>query len=64
MKAAGLAYSGRMGFVDTRMYWKLNHMVVPKGQALKCNDCHGPKGRMDWKDLGYPNDPARKPRKG
>lgn len=59
MKAAGLAYSGKMGFVDTRMYWKVNHMVVPKGQALKCNDCHGPKGRMDWQALGYPEDPGR-----
>ena len=35
------------------MYWKVNHMVVPKADALKCNDCHGQNGRLDWKALGY-----------
>ena len=38
------------------MYWKVNHMVVPKGNALKCNDCHGG-NRLDWKALGYSGDP-------
>jgi hypothetical protein len=37
----------------------VNHMVVPKSQALKCNDCHGAKGRMDWQALGYSGDPRR-----
>jgi len=57
MKAAGLDYSGQYGFAPTDMYWKVNHMVVPKAQALKCNDCHGKDGRMDWKTLGYAGDP-------
>ena len=57
MKAAGLQYSGKYGWVETDMYWKVNHMVVPKEQALKCNDCHGAGGRMDWKALGYAGDP-------
>jgi len=57
MKAAGLEYSGKYGWVETDMYWKVNHMVVPKEQALKCNDCHGAGGRMDWKALGYAGDP-------
>ncbi|MEF9996087.1 MAG: tetrathionate reductase family octaheme c-type cytochrome [Burkholderiaceae bacterium] len=58
MQAAGLpAYSGKLGFVETDMVWKVNHMVVPKQQALSCNECHSPKGLMDWKALGYAGDP-------
>jgi octaheme c-type cytochrome (tetrathionate reductase family) len=60
MAAAGLPYSGKYGSVETDMYWKVNHMVVPKGKALKCNDCHGEKGRLDWKALGYDGDPQKK----
>jgi mono/diheme cytochrome c family protein len=36
------------------------HEVQPKAQALKCADCHGPGGRLDWKALGYPGDPRAK----
>ena len=57
MKAAGQPYSGKYGFVETSMVWPVNHMVVPKAKALKCDDCHGGKGRMDWKVLGYKGDP-------
>lgn len=57
MKAANLNYSGQFGWVETDMYWRVNHMVVPKGGALGCNDCHGAKGRLDWKALGYAGDP-------
>ncbi len=57
MQAAGLSYSGQHGFALTDMYWKVNHMVVPKGEALKCNDCHGKGGRLDWNALGYAGDP-------
>jgi octaheme c-type cytochrome (tetrathionate reductase family) len=57
MTAAGLPYSGRYGFAPTVMYWKVNHMVTPKQQALACDDCHRPGGRMDWKALGYAGDP-------
>jgi len=57
MKVAGQEYSGQYGFAPTDMYWKVNHMVVPKAEALKCNDCHGKDGRMDWKALGYTGDP-------
>ncbi|MBN1406284.1 MAG: tetrathionate reductase family octaheme c-type cytochrome [Calditrichaceae bacterium] len=58
MKAAGLEYSGKYGWIETEMYWKLNHMVSPKEDALKCTDCHG-KGdnrRIDWERLGYKGD--------
>jgi octaheme c-type cytochrome (tetrathionate reductase family) len=60
MKTAGLPYSGKFGFAETDMYWKVNHMVAPKTGALKCNDCHAKGGRMDWKALGYKGDPSKK----
>ena len=59
MKTAGLEYSGKFDWVETDMYWKVNHMVVPKTQALKCTSCHGANGRMDWKALGYEGDPMK-----
>lgn len=40
MKAAGQPYSGKLGFAKTRMYWAINHEVVPAKQALSCADCH------------------------
>ncbi|HZY03313.1 MAG TPA: tetrathionate reductase family octaheme c-type cytochrome [Anaeromyxobacteraceae bacterium] len=60
MKVAGVPYSGKMGWVETDMYWKVNHMVVPRQKALRCDDCHGDEGRLDWKALGYPGDPRKK----
>lgn len=54
----GQAYSGHYGFTETQMLWPLSHMVAPKEKALQCMDCHGPDGRMDFKALGYPGDPA------
>ena len=60
MKTAGLQYTGPVGWVETDMYWKANHMVVPKSRALGCNDCHGPNGRLDWKALGYPDNPFKR----
>ena len=35
-----LPYSGNYDFVETEMYWPLNHMVAPKEQSLSCKDCH------------------------
>jgi hypothetical protein len=57
MKAAGLPYSGKFGWIETSMVWPVNHMVSPKEKALRCADCHGEKGRLDWKALGYKGDP-------
>jgi octaheme c-type cytochrome (tetrathionate reductase family) len=59
MAATGLAYSGSYGFVETRMFWRINHMVTPKDQALKCTDCHSKNGRLNWKELGYKGDPQK-----
>jgi octaheme c-type cytochrome (tetrathionate reductase family) len=61
MASVNLAYSGNYAFVETAMYWPVNHMVVPAEDALKCTACHTKKGtgRLDWKALGYPGDPMK-----
>jgi hypothetical protein len=38
-------------------YMGIYHEVQPASQALECLECHGPRGRMDWKALGYRGDP-------
>lgn len=40
MDYVGLPYSGHFDFIETEMYWPLNHMVSPADQSLKCIDCH------------------------
>ncbi len=40
MKSVGLPYSGNYDFVETEMYWPINHMVAPKEEALSCEACH------------------------
>lgn len=40
MRIVGLPYSGEYDFVDTEMYWPLNHMVAPKDQTVGCAECH------------------------
>lgn len=40
MKDVGLPFSGNYKFVNTEMYWPINHMVAPANQALSCNECH------------------------
>ena len=61
-EASGLPYSGEYGFAETIMYWRINHMVAPKEEALTCLECHGDQGRMDWKELGYKGDPMSNPK--
>jgi len=48
MDYVGLPYSGHFGFIETEMYWPLNHMVAPANQSLSCTDCHtrSEKGRL------------------
>lgn len=62
MKAVNLDFSGEVGFVETEMYWPINHMVMTADNALKCTSCHGKKGehRLNWKKLGYTDDPMKK----
>lgn len=58
-KNAGIDYSGKYTWAETEMYWKINHMVAPKEDALGCGDCHSKKHktRFNWKALGYEGDP-------
>ncbi|KAA3614149.1 MAG: tetrathionate reductase family octaheme c-type cytochrome [Calditrichaeota bacterium] len=58
MKGTGFAYSGKYEFVETEMYWRVNHEVISGENALSCLSCHGDNGRMDWEALGYKNNPA------
>ncbi len=59
MEANGLEFSGEYGFTKTETYWPINHMVSPADKALRCKDCHGNNGRLDWKALGYAGDPKK-----
>ncbi|MBU8872077.1 MAG: tetrathionate reductase family octaheme c-type cytochrome [Gemmatimonadales bacterium] len=58
----GMEFSGEYGFAPTVAWWKINHMVAPADQALKCKACHptAGNGRMDWSALGYDGDPMHK----
>ncbi|GAB6281991.1 MAG: tetrathionate reductase family octaheme c-type cytochrome [Ignavibacterium sp.] len=40
MKEVGLPFSGKYSFIETEMYWNINHMVAPKENAVQCNECH------------------------
>ena len=46
-------------FVEAERYMGIFHGVAPKEKALKCNDCHSEKGRIDFKALGYKGDPMK-----
>lgn len=62
MKAVGLEFSDSVGFIETEMFWPINHMVMSADNALKCTTCHGKGGEhlLDWKRLGYTGDPIKK----
>lgn len=61
MEKVGLEFSGEVEFIETEMYWPLNHMVAPADEAVKCIECHGVKEgkRLDLKSLGYSEDPMK-----
>lgn len=42
-----LRYSGEYDFVDTRMYWPVNHMVAPAEGSLGCAQCHAQDARLE-----------------
>ncbi|MCK5221804.1 MAG: cytochrome C, partial [Candidatus Aminicenantes bacterium] len=46
MKYAGKPFSGKIDFIETKMYWPISHMVSPKEDALKCSECHSRNGRL------------------
>jgi hypothetical protein len=41
----------------TSRYMGIFHEVQPASRALSCLECHSPRGRLDWKSLGYDGDP-------
>ena len=47
MKASGAPFSGKVDFINTEMSWPITHMVAPKGDAVRCNECHARGGRLD-----------------
>lgn len=61
MESVNLEYSGQYDFIETEMYWPINHMVAPADNSLSCTSCHGKKGkkRLDWEKLGYDTDPMK-----
>ncbi len=61
MTELDLDYSGKYGFVETEMYWPINHMVAPASKSLRCTACHSRNAskRLDWEKLGYKDDPMR-----
>ncbi len=62
MKYLNLEFSGNVDFIETKMYWPINHSVMSADNALKCTACHGKggEGLLKWKELGYPDDPIKK----
>ena len=46
MTEAGMPFSGEFGFIETRSYWPVTHMVAPKEDSLKCDACHSRQGRL------------------
>ena len=40
MQAANLPYSGKYEWKATWMYWRIEHEVMPKEDALSCVQCH------------------------
>ncbi|NQT97631.1 MAG: tetrathionate reductase family octaheme c-type cytochrome [Candidatus Marinimicrobia bacterium] len=40
MERVGLPFSGDYDFIETVMFWPINHMVSPKEQSVGCAECH------------------------
>lgn len=52
MDTLGAPYSGQYDWVETQMMWPISHMVAPAANALACEACHVPNGRLAG--LGLP----------
>ena len=62
MQELNLKFSGNMDFIETKMYRPINHLVMSSDNALECTTCHGKGGDhlLNWKALGYPDDPIKR----
>jgi octaheme c-type cytochrome (tetrathionate reductase family) len=47
MKSINMPYSGEYNFIETHMFWPINHMVAPVEESLQCIDCHSRNGRLE-----------------
>lgn len=55
---SGTPYSGQWEPFTETVYFSNNHQVAPAAQALRCQDCHSAEGRLDFAELGYPDEMA------
>ena len=46
MANRGAPFSGKVDFIKTEMYWRINHMVAPRAGTLKCEECHTKTGNL------------------
>ncbi len=46
MQYVGKDFSGELGFAKSEMSWPITHMVAPKEDALRCDQCHRENGRL------------------
>ncbi len=53
MKRENRPFSGEVGFLPTVSNWPITHMVAPKGDAVKCAECHGTESRLSAIDGIY-----------
>ncbi len=44
-------------WLNIKRYMGIFHEVQPAKNAIRCLDCHGGNGRLDWAGLGYAADP-------
>ncbi|MFA8341488.1 MAG: tetrathionate reductase family octaheme c-type cytochrome [Rhodothermaceae bacterium] len=40
MKNVNMPFSGKVSFIETEMYWPVNHMVATKEKTVQCIECH------------------------
>lgn len=56
---SGTPYSGTWEPFSEVIHLSANHQVAPAAQALHCQDCHSPEGRLNFAGLGYPPERAQ-----
>ena len=58
VELSGQEYSGSWEAVTELLYFAVQHQVAPASESLKCTDCHGSNGRLDFVALGYSEERA------
>lgn len=46
MQEVNLPFSGKVSFIETEMYWPVNHMVSTKDKTVSCTECHSQDSRL------------------